>query len=151
MLEERIPFDLGFLYLCNMGYQGIFTLVDIANKDFNDVPLTIMDHLSRCECILQDIIIPTVCNDLLSQTVDHRRKITALAILNRMNRLVKDQKVMSVLVKMLVEGTMDRGLLASAIRATGENGEQLLLKLLTGGNNNKIKLPIISVLPWRVP
>jgi hypothetical protein len=151
MLEEQIPFDLGFLYLCNMGYPGIFTLVDIANKDFNDVPLNIMDHLSRCEGILQEIVIPAVCNDLFSSAVDHRRKITSLAILNRMNRLVKDQKTVSSLVKMLIEGAMDRGLLASTIRASGDVGEQLLLKLLANNSNNKIKLPIISVLPWRVP
>lgn len=122
MLEDEIPFDLGFLYLCNMGYPGIFTLVDIANKDFNDVPLNIMDHLSRCETILQEIVIPTVCNDLFSSTVDSRRKVTALAILNRIHRLVKDQKVVASLMKMLVEGTLDRGLLASAVRATGEVG-----------------------------
>lgn len=68
-----------------------------------------------------------------------------------MNRLVKDQKLVTSMMKMLVEGALDRGLLASAIRATGDYGEQLLLKLLAANNNNKIKLPIISVLPWRVP
>ena len=49
---------------------------------------------------------------------------------------------------------IQRQLIASCIRAGGETGEQLLLKLLkssTGINHSKLILAIISVLPWRVP
>jgi hypothetical protein len=36
-----------------MGYLGLFTLVDIANKDFNGIPLEILDYLSRSESIIE--------------------------------------------------------------------------------------------------
>jgi hypothetical protein len=151
MLEEQIPFDLGFLYLCNMGYPGLFTLIDIANKDFNEIPLLILDHLSRCESVLKDIVIPALLSDLTSSNTDHRRRVVSVAVLGRLNNLLTDQKALSLLCRMLSDGTMDRGLLAAAVRASGELGEEMLLKLLTAAGNNKVKLPIISVLPWKVP
>jgi hypothetical protein len=84
-------------------------------------------------------------------STDYKKKISALAVLNRLNRLITDSKHIMILERILEEGAFDRGLVASTIRAIGDEGEAVLLKLLRSNQNNKAKLPIISVLPWKVP
>lgn len=55
-----------------------------------------------------------------------------------------------ILVNQLNEGTLDRQLIVSTIRACGELGEATLLKILRSTTNPKIKMAISTVLSWRV-
>ena len=44
----------------------------------------------------------------------------------------------------------DRGFVASVLRSAGVEGEKFLINLLYSHfNNEKMLLPIVSVLPWR--
>lgn len=46
----------------------------------------------------------------------------------------------------------DRGFIASVLRSCGIEGEKILLQFMNQyPNNEKIMLPIVSVLPWRAP
>jgi len=51
LIDDALPIlqDKAFLALINFDYPGFYALVDIANKDFNDVPLYIMNKLAQNE------------------------------------------------------------------------------------------------------
>ena len=75
----------------------------------------------------------------------------ALAALNRLNSLVGgDIRVIEVLEELLEVGQIDRGFIVSVLKSSGYEGEKTLIKLLRKNlGNEKICIPIISVLPWR--
>ncbi len=58
---------------------------------------------------------------------------------------------LQILLNLLEEGLVDRQLVASVIRATGEAGEQALLNVLRSSVPEKVKVAVASVLQWRVP
>ena len=151
LIDEAIPVlqDKAFLALVNFDYPGLHALLDIANKDFNEVPLYIMNRLAETEELQLSVIIPSLLNDINSQ--DIRKRTQSLAALNRMYSLIWKGRSLPVLVQILNEGQIDRQLVVSTIRACGEIGEQTLLKILRTTNNYKIKLAISTVLSWRVP
>lgn len=47
MLENKINFMLSFLLLSNMGFGGLAALVHLARQDFKELPILILDNLSR--------------------------------------------------------------------------------------------------------
>ena len=55
------------------------------------------------------------------------------------------------MLNLLEDGVVDRQLVASVIRATGEVGEQALLNVLKSHASEKVKVAVTSVLQWRVP
>ena len=149
MLEESLPVDIGVLYLVNMGIRGMEVLAEIVGGDFKGVSMEVLGHLARSETIMQEILIPTLANDIC--TGDNKKRTTALAALNRFFHLTSDPKITSSLAKLLEDGNIDRSLLASTLRSSGPEGEKELIKYLKSSKNNKHKLPILSVMPWRVP
>ena len=44
-----MDFELGFIVLSNMGFNGLGALVHLARQDFKDLPNHILDYLSRTE------------------------------------------------------------------------------------------------------
>ncbi len=66
LIDEAIPIlqEKAFLALFNLGYPGFYALVDIANKDFNEIPIYIMNKLALTEEIQLSIIIPSLLNDI---------------------------------------------------------------------------------------
>lgn len=79
------------------------------------------------------------------------QKQELLAALNRLGSLVWESGGLPILVTMLDDGQVDRQLTASVIRTCGEEGEQLLLKLLKYHKNEKVRMVAASVLSYRLP
>ncbi|EGR34180.1 HEAT repeat protein [Ichthyophthirius multifiliis] len=150
LIDEALPVlqDKAFLALINLDYPGFYALLDIANKDFNDIPLYIQNKFAQTEEIQLLVIIPSLLNDI--NTGDMKKKIQSLCALNRMYSLIYKANGLPLLVNILNEGNIDRQLIVSVIRACGEIGEQTLLKILKSSPNYKIKIAITTVLSWRV-
>jgi len=56
-----------------------------------------------------------------------------------------------ILVSLLEDGQVDRQLTASVLRTSGDEGEQLLLKMLKYHKNEKVRMASASVLSYRLP
>jgi len=141
-----------FLVLITLDYPGFYALLYILNRDFTDLPEYLFNKLANTNEILLHVILPSLLNDTVGP--DQKKRVFSLNALNRMYHLIAQGSSLGVLTNLLKEGTLDRQLIASCIRASGEQGEQLLLKILrssTGINHTKMILAILSVLAWRVP
>ncbi|KAL4445474.1 hypothetical protein ABPG74_004548 [Tetrahymena malaccensis] len=150
LIDEALPIlqDKAFLALVNFDYPGYFALLDIANKEINDIHIYIMNKFAQTEEIQLSVIIPSLQNDINSG--DPRKRISSLCALNRMHSMIWKANSLPLLVNLLNEGTIDRQLIVSTIRACGELGEHTLLKILKQTPNQKIKMAISTVLSWRV-
>eukprot|EP00351_Strombidinopsis_sp_SopsisLIS2011_P000579 CAMPEP_0116873004 /NCGR_PEP_ID=MMETSP0463-20121206/3960_1 /TAXON_ID=181622 /ORGANISM="Strombidinopsis sp, Strain SopsisLIS2011" /LENGTH=100 /DNA_ID=CAMNT_0004514203 /DNA_START=1450 /DNA_END=1752 /DNA_ORIENTATION=+ len=74
-----------------------------------------------------------------------------MAMLNRLGRLVWEAGGLPTLMDLFEDGSVDRQLVASVIRTSGEEGESLLLKLMRLHKNDKIRMATASVLSYRLP
>lgn len=79
------------------------------------------------------------------------KKQECVALLNRMGSLVWESGGLPILLDLLEEGTLDRQLVASVLRTSGEEGEDLLLKILRYHKDYKVRMASASVLPYRLP
>lgn len=52
---------------------------------------------------------------------------------------------------LLEDGTVDRQLLASVLRTSGDEGEDLLLKIVKYHKNYKVRMAAASVCSYRLP
>ena len=123
MLQEK-----AFMAIFLLDYPGLYTLLEIANRDFDKISLFILNRLAQTDEIKEIIIIPSLLNDLTGNS-SNRRKISSLAALNRMYSSVSEAGALPLLLKLLQEGFLDRYLITSTIRACGQNGEDILLKV----------------------
>ena len=55
------------------------------------------------------------------------------------------------MLDLLEEGSVDRQLLASVLRTCGDEGEQLLIKIVRFHKNYKVRMSAASVLSYRLP
>ena len=150
--QQVILATKAFLVLITLDYPGFYALLFILNRDFTDLPEYLFNKLANTEEILLHVILPSLLNDIIGP--DLKKRVFSLHALNRLYHLIPQTSSLGILVNLLKEGTIDRQLITSCIRASGESGEQILLKLLkssTGSSHSKLILSIISVLPWRVP
>ena len=102
-------------------------LLDIANRDFNDLPIYILSRIAQCPEIQAKIIVPSLVNELNS--ADGKKKVAALAALNRLLYIVHQGGALPALVTLLQEGVLDRQLIACIILGSGVIGEQALIKV----------------------
>ena len=58
---------------------------------------------------------------------------------------------MPIILELLEEGTVDRQLLASVLRTSGDEGEDLLVKICKYHKNYKVRMAAASVLSYRLP
>lgn len=137
-----------YVALMNLDFPGFYALCFILNREFNTTPNFILNKLANTEIILIELIIPSLINDIASSQ-DIKKKISALNALNRMFHLISSSGIIPILTTHLKEGLLDRQLICSCLKGAGEEGEKTLLKIIKNTNNNKIKLAILSVLPWR--
>ena len=56
-----------------------------------------------------------------------------------------------IILDILEEGCIDRQLLTSVLRTSGEEGEQILLKIVKFHKNYKVRMAAASVLSYRRP
>jgi hypothetical protein len=54
-------------------------------------------------------------------------------------------------MNLLEEGSVDRLLLASVLRTSGEEGEDLLIKIIKYHKNYKVRMAAASVCAYRLP
>ena len=67
-----------------------------------------------------------------------------------MNLQNKNTKFSQLLIELMQNSNADRGFIASVLRSSGLEGEKILLEFMSqASNNERIMLPIVSVLPWR--
>eukprot|EP01017_Pseudomicrothorax_dubius_P042162 TRINITY_DN6841_c0_g1_i5.p1 TRINITY_DN6841_c0_g1~~TRINITY_DN6841_c0_g1_i5.p1 ORF type:complete len:898 (-),score=219.15 TRINITY_DN6841_c0_g1_i5:408-3101(-) len=155
LLDTDLPLAQrsAFLALYAQGTHGFSVLVNLAAKEFDEfVPLQILNWLAETHEIRTRIIIPSLLNDLALG--DQRRKMTALAALNRLGSLVAESGGLSLLMAQMGEAHIDRNLVAATIRSCGHTGEMALVKLLRGSNSSSstlIRKVVCFVLGWRVP
>ena len=135
--------------LIQFGAPGLELLVYIANKDYHGLQLQILQKLAQLHFIQREIIVPSIINDLTSN--DTFKRHSALAALNRCYGLVYESGGIRNLTGMLEEGSAERQLISCAIRASGNEGEQLLVKILKYHQNTKIRIAAASVLGLRLP
>ena len=72
-------------------------------------------------------------------------------MLNRLGTLVWESGGLPLIIEILDQGSVDRHLLASVLRTSGYEGEQLLIKLMKHHQNIKVRSSAASVLPYRLP
>lgn len=68
-----------------------------------------------------------------------------------MSTLVWESGGLPIILDLLEEGTIDRQLLASVLRTSGEEGEEMLLKIIRLHKNHKVRMAAASVLSFRRP
>lgn len=137
-----------YVALMNLDFPGFYALCFILNREFNTTPNFILNKMANSEKIQNELIIPSLINDIASSQ-DIKKKISALNALNRMFHLISSSGIIPILTDHLKEGLLDRQLISSCLRGAGEEGEKALIKIIKNTNNHKIKLAILSVLPWR--
>ena len=72
-------------------------------------------------------------------------------MLNRLGTLVWESGGLPLVIELLDQGVVDRQLLASVLRTSGSEGEQLLIKLMKFHKDEKVRNSAISVLAYRLP
>ena len=74
-----------------------------------------------------------------------------LAVLNRLGKLVWEAGGLPILVNLIEENSVDKQLVASVLRTSGDEGESLLTKLLKLHKSEKVRMAAASVLSYRLP
>ena len=72
-------------------------------------------------------------------------------MLNRLGTLVWESGGLPLVIELLDQGLVDRQLLASVLRTSGLEGEQLLIKLVKYHQSEKVRSASASVLPYQLP
>ena len=72
-------------------------------------------------------------------------------MLNRLGTLVWESGGLPLIIELLDQGVVDRQLLASVLRTSGTEGEQILIKLMKYHQNEKVRASAAAVLPYRLP
>mmetsp|Transcript_21256 Transcript_21256/g.20406 ORF Transcript_21256/g.20406 Transcript_21256/m.20406 type:complete len:222 (+) Transcript_21256:1480-2145(+) len=81
---------------------------------------------------------------------DNYKKQECLAMLNRMGTLIWESGGLPIILDLLEDGSVDRQLLASILRTSGKEGEELLIKILRHHKNYKVRMAAASVLSYRL-
>lgn len=109
-----------------------------------------MSILIQMRVMQRLIIVPSILAQI-NQSVDPLTKQECLAMLNRLGTLVWESGGLPLIIELLDQGLVDRQLLASVLRTSGLEGEQLLIKLLKYHQSEKVRSAAASVLPYRLP
>jgi HEAT repeat protein len=72
-------------------------------------------------------------------------------MLNRLGTLVWESGGLPMVIDLMDQGTVDRQLLASVLRTSGKEGEELLIKLMKYHSNEKVRSSAASVMAYRLP
>ena len=138
-----------FACIFRLGFVGVETLIKLASKEFPYLQAWILERLAVTNLVQRVIIVPALAQDAL--TSSPASKTQAVAALNRMYSVIWEGGALPVLLTLLEDGSVDRPLVACAIRACGQIGEQTLIKLLRSSPSGKIRMACAGALCWRVP
>jgi hypothetical protein len=129
--------EAAFKTLLSYDFPGLNALLDLANKDFNDIPLYILNQFAQSPEIQARVIVPSLLNDFNSS--DTKKKASSLAALNRLFSMTKFGGGLPILINLLQDANLDKSVIVSTILACGSSGEQALLKILKSTKDQKIK------------
>jgi hypothetical protein len=133
------------------GFDGLQEIIEIAEKDMiPGLQTHVLEVLIQMRVMQRLIIVPSILAQLNSST-DTLIKQESLAMLNRLGTLVWESGGLPLIIETLDQGAVDRQLLASVLRTSGYEGEQLLLKLLRHHKDQKVRSSAASVLSYRLP
>jgi hypothetical protein len=104
----------------------------------------------QVRAIQRIIIVPSILSqlNLSDQTI---KKQELIALLNRLGSLVWESGGLPIIMDLLEEGSVDRQLLASVLRTSGDEGEDLLIKIIKYHKNYKVRMAAASVCSYRLP
>ena len=136
--------------MIQVGFDGLRELIDVAERDVNGLQDQIVSVLIQMRVLQRLIIAPSILAQI-NQSADPLVKQECLAMLNRLGTLVWESGGLPLIIDLLDQGLVDRQLLASVLRTSGLEGEQLLIKLLKFHQNAKVRGASASVLPYRLP
>ena len=95
-------------------------------------------------------MVPSILSQLnLSESTIKKQEY--IALLNRLGTLVWESGGLPIIMDLLEEGSVDRQLLASVLRTSGEEGEDLLVKIIKYHKNYKVRMAAASVCAYRLP
>ena len=138
-----------FNCLMCMEYEGIRTLVELASKDYQDYQNYILNNLIQTPHIQKIIIIRALLNELYSNS-SQRRNI-GLSALNRLHDLVNDPDTLEKLDNFFNEPKISKEFIASILRTSGIEGEDILLDELKNNKNFEVRRAIANALSYRIP
>ena len=138
-----------FNCLMCMEYEGIRTLVELASKDYQDYQNYILNNLIQTPHIQKIIIIRALLNELYSNS-SQRRNI-GLSALNRLHDLVNDPDTLEKLDNFFNEPKISKEFIASILRTSGIEGEDILLEELKNNKNFEVRRAIANALSYRIP
>lgn len=136
--------------MIQIGFEGLRELLDIAERDINGLQDQIVSVLIQMRIMQRLVIVPSILAQL-NQNPDSVVKQESLAMLNRLGTLVWESGGLPLIIELLDQGLVDRQLLASVLRTSGGEGEQLLIKLMKFHQNEKVRASAAAVLAYRQP
>lgn len=68
-----------------------------------------------------------------------------------MGTLIWESGGLPIILQLLEDGTVDRQLLASVLRTSGDEGEELLIKIMRFHKDHKVRMAAASVASYRLP
>ena len=108
--------------MVNQGTIGLVYLADLANRDIFGLSYQILDHLSRTESLILEIIVPLLMETLMDPSLSRHRDLS-LAALNRLAPLLGSSDIVLTLTSLLQDANIDKKLLLATIRSAGMFGE----------------------------
>ena len=150
--------------LTNQGVTGLAYLTDLASRDIFHLSGNIIDHLSRTETIIVNLLIPELMKDIEETGISRGREL-ALAALNRLAPLISltqtysnqqqpenHNSILTQLTTLLHDPSLDKKLLLSTIRSSGHQGEQTIIDIIKSKQLTEHSLALaLSTLSWRIP
>lgn len=98
----------------------------------------ILSNLCRAPFIIRSVIVPSIVSELTTLNVSTKDKNRALKVLAGMGEVACSEKVVEVLVALLKDSHVDKGVLVKAIRTVGkQEGERVLMDLIRRDNLNE--------------
>lgn len=119
-------------------------------RDFNNLQSFILSNLLQIRAIQRIILVPSILSQL-NLSENSIKKQEYIALLNRLGTLVWESGGLPIVMDLLEEGSVDRQLLASVLRTSGDEGEDLLIKIIKYHKNFKVRMAAASVCAYRLP
>lgn len=108
--------------MIQVGFEGLRELIDIAERDVNGLQGTIVKILIKMRVLQRLVIVPSILAQI-NQNADPFVKQEGLAMLNRLGTLVWESGGLPLIMDLLDQGVVDRQLLTSVLRTSGQEGE----------------------------
>ena len=124
------------------------TLIELANKDFQELTCFILTMLLTTPHIQKAVIVKALIGEIYSKNAERRH--ACLAALNRMHEIIADDDSLQRIRDLFADNKIDKIFVASILRTCGFEGEQILLKELKYSKDFTVRVASASVLFYRL-